>query len=100
MGRWGGRWGHKQGILLTLAIYTLVTLWAIGMKTSTEFWILGVVIGLILGGSQAASRSLFSLMIPRDRSAEFFALFSVVGKASALLGPFVFGVVNQLYGLR
>jgi UMF1 family MFS transporter len=99
-GRWADSWGHKKIVLSTLAVYAGVTIWAIFMKSKIEFWILGVVIGLILGGSQAASRSLFSLFVPAERTGEYYAFFSVVGKASAFMGPLLFGVINQIYGLR
>jgi MFS transporter, UMF1 family len=99
-GSWADRWSHKKVILVTLAIYAAVTIWGMIMKSQLEFWILGFVIGLILGGSQAASRSLFSNLIPQEKSGEMFALFSVVGKASSFFGPLVFGAVNQVWGLR
>src|SRR5207253_2746586 len=54
-GKWADSWGHKNVILLTLGIYAAVTLWAVWMKRPAEFWALGVVVGLILGGSQAAA---------------------------------------------
>jgi UMF1 family MFS transporter len=99
-GKWADRWSHKNVVLLTLAVYGAVVLWGVFMKTTIEFWLLGIVVGLILGGSQAASRSLFSLLVPAARSGESFALFSVVGKASSLVGPFMFGLINQVAGLR
>jgi UMF1 family MFS transporter len=99
-GRLADRWSHKNVILVTLAVYSAVTIWAVWMKTPAEFWALGVIIGLVLGGSQSAARSLFSLMTPESRSTEYFALFSIVGKASSLMGPFVFGTVAQFFGLR
>lgn len=61
---------------------------------------MGVAIGVVLGGSQAAARSLYAVMIPPERSGEFFALYAVVGKAAALIGPAVFGLVSQFAGLR
>lgn len=99
-GAWADRWSHKNVILVTLVIYVGVVIWGVAMKSSVEFWILGFIIGLILGGSQAASRSFFSNLITDDRSGEMFALFSVVGKASSFFGPLLFGVVNQVWGLR
>ncbi len=99
-GRLADHWSHRKVILLTLAVYVLAVLWAVFMKSSREFWVLGLVIGLILGGSQAASRSLFTLFVPDDRSGAFFGVFSVVGKASSLFGPLLFGIVNQMAGLR
>jgi len=99
-GRLADRIGHKQVVLITLATYSLVTLWALFMTSQTEFWMMGVIVGLILGGSQAASRSLFSQMVPKGQEGELFAIYSVVGKAAAVIGPLVFGLATQMIGLR
>lgn len=99
-GRLADAWSHKKVILTTLLVYTVMIVWAIGMKRSWEFWTMGVIIGIVLGGSQAAARSLFAVMIPPERSTELFALYAVVGKAAALIGPAVFGLVAQFAGLR
>jgi UMF1 family MFS transporter len=99
-GRLADSWSHKKVILCTLAVYLGVICWAVVMTDQRQFWILGAVVGLVLGGTQAASRSFFSVMVPHEKSAEFFAFFSIIGKAGSLVGPFVFGVVSQFYGLR
>lgn len=99
-GRWADAWSHRNVVLTTIGVYLGVLLWAMVMRSAWEFWALAAVVGLVLGGSQAASRSLYALLIPAPRAGEFFGLFSVVGKASALLGPFVFGLAAQLWGLR
>jgi len=94
------KWSHKKAILLTLAVYIFVSLWASIMRRPGEFWVLGIITGIILGGSQSAARSLYSKMIPADRASEFFSFLAVVGKASALFGPLIFGLVVQKWGLR
>jgi MFS transporter, UMF1 family len=91
---------HKKTIYITLAVYAVSLLWASRMETQGEYWILGAVIGLVLGGSQAASRSLMALLTPASRSAEFFAFYGVAGKLTSMLGPLLFGAVSQLYGIR
>jgi UMF1 family MFS transporter len=53
---------------------------------------------MVMGGTQALSRSLFSLMIPKDRSAEFFGFYDVSEKFSGILGPAIFGVIAQFTG--
>jgi MFS transporter, UMF1 family len=75
-----------------------VVIYAYGMTRPVEFWILGAVVGLVLGGSQALSRSLYSRLIPAKASAEFFGFFSVFEKFSAIGGPVVFALVRQLTG--
>lgn len=94
------RWRNKTVILITLAVYVAVALAASRMTSRTEFWVLGAVLGLVLGGSQAASRSLMSALTPPAQSGEFFGFYGVVGKLTAVAGPFVFGVVSQVAGLR
>jgi UMF1 family MFS transporter len=59
---------------------------------------LGFVVALILGGSQALSRSLFAQMIPKDQEAEFFSFYEISERGTSWLGTFIFGVVNQAFG--
>lgn len=92
--------GHKVVILGTLTVFLVCVVWAATIHRAAQFWTLGVFIGLVMGGAQAASRSLYSLLVPPQQAGEFFALFSIVGKAASLLGPFVFGVVAQACGIR
>jgi UMF1 family MFS transporter len=99
-GRLADRAGHKPVIVTTLILFLVSVVWGAVMRRSVEFWVLGAVVGLIMGGNQAASRSLYSLLIPEEKATELFALFSVVGKASSLGGPFVFGLTAQFLGLR
>jgi UMF1 family MFS transporter len=93
------RLGTKNAIVLSLLIWASVTIYAYGfLFTGTQFWVLGAVIALVLGGSQALSRSLFSQMIPRGREAEFFSFYEISERGTSWMGPFVFGLVNQLTG--
>lgn len=92
--------GHKKSISVSLIIYLFVCFWGMYMKSQAEFWVLGVVVGIILGGSQAASRSLLALMIPKEESAQYFGIFALAGKLSVVIGPFIFGVMAQFFSLR
>ncbi len=96
--RLGGRFGAKRALLLTLALWAGVVVYAYFIKTSSEFMILGIVAGLCMGGSQSLSRSLYGSMIPARSSAEFYGFYSVFSKFSAIWGPLVFGVVRQVTG--
>jgi UMF1 family MFS transporter len=88
----------KNAILLALAVYALVAIWGYFMHTAVEFWLLAVMVGLVQGGSQALSRSLFGNMMPKAQTAEFFGFYDMSSKFAGLLGPLVFAVVGQLAG--
>ena len=97
-GRLAGRIGAKRGILLGLAVYTGIALGGYFVRSALHFWILALMVGLVQGGTQALSRSLFGSLIPRTRSAEFFSFYDVSSKVAGIIGPFVFGLVGQLTG--
>ncbi len=88
----------KNAILLALAVYALVAVWGYFMRTAVEFWLLAVMVGLVQGGSQALSRSLFGNMVPRAQTAEFFGFYDMSSKFAGLLGPLLFAVVGRLAG--
>lgn len=96
------RLGNKRTILISLGMWSLVVLWAyrlgIFWDPKTEYWILGVLTGIVLGGSQAASRSLQGLFTPDANSAEFFGFFAVSGKFASVFGPLIYGILIALTG--
>ena len=92
------RYGSRNMVIASLGIWTGVVVYAFFMTQPMEFWILGAVVGLVLGGSQALSRSLYSRIIPPAASAEFFGFFSVFEKFSAIWGPIAFALIRQLTG--
>jgi UMF1 family MFS transporter len=94
----GQRLGAKAGILIALSVYILVTLYAVFLDTAQEFFVLAAVIGLVQGGVQALSRSLYSRLIPPERSAEFFGFYNMLGKFAAVLGPVLVGAVTLMTG--
>jgi UMF1 family MFS transporter len=86
----GSRIGAKPGIMIGILVFFVSTLWAsIYLTTVTEFYILAVTIGLVLGGVQSLSRALYAGIIPKDRTAEFFGFYNMLGKFAAVLGPFL-----------
>jgi len=92
----GKRIGAKTAILICIGIYFAVTVWAYRMDSIEEFYVLAIVIGLVQGGVQALSRSLYARLIPPNKSAEFFGFYNMLGKFAAILGPLMVGIVGML----
>jgi len=97
-GRLAEIYGAKRSLYLALILFIIVTLFAYFMKTAWEFWSLGFVIAIILGGSQAISRSVFSSLIPKGKHAEFFGFYAISAKFSSVFGPLVFALIIDLTG--
>jgi UMF1 family MFS transporter len=68
------------------------------MKTAAHFLTLAILVGMVQGGAQALSRSLFASLIPRHKAGEFFGFFAVVEKFAGIIGPLVFGAVIAASG--
>jgi UMF1 family MFS transporter len=92
-GSLAGRIGAKRGVFIGLTMYLGITILAYFMTTAAHFYALAVCVGLVQGGTQALSRSLFASMIPKAKSSEFFAFFSVFERYAGILGPAVFAIV-------
>ncbi len=90
--------GTKRSILAGLGVYGLISVAGYFMQTALHFYILAGLVGMVQGGTQALSRSLYASMIPRARSAEFFGFYSTSSRFAGIFGPLVFGVVSQLTG--
>jgi UMF1 family MFS transporter len=89
-GMLAGRIGAKRALFLGLLIYTVISVLGYYMKTATHFYILAGLVGMVQGGTQALSRSLFASMIPRHKSGEFFGFWSVFEKFAGIFGPLIF----------
>jgi UMF1 family MFS transporter len=92
--------GTKRAILLSLVIWTLVVTYAYFMPAGVpaQFFLLAGCIALVLGGTQALSRSVFSLMIPRGQEAEYFSLYEISERGTSWLAPLLFGLAYQNTG--
>ncbi|MGC8638468.1 MAG: MFS transporter [Isosphaeraceae bacterium] len=90
--------GAKRSILLGLLAYTLICVVGYSMRTDSDFLILAILVGMVQGGTQALSRSLFASLIPRNKSGEYFGFFGVVEKFAGIFGPAAFAVINLLTG--
>ena len=97
-GKIGQRYGAKRGLWIGLWAYVIATFCATFMSSSLEFYALAVALGLVQGGVQSLSRSLFGQLIPADRSGEYFGFLNMLGKAAAVLGPLMVGVVAATTG--
>jgi UMF1 family MFS transporter len=97
-GRIGTRLGARTGILITLAVYLAVTVWAYFLDTTAEFYGMAVAVGLVQGGVQSLSRSFFGRLVPAGKSAEFFGLYNMVGKFGTVIGPLLVAGVAWLSG--
>jgi MFS transporter, UMF1 family len=89
----------KEAILLSLLIWTGVVVYAYGLlHTVAQAWMMGVVLAIVLGGSQALSRSLFSQMIPSGHEAAFFGMYEITERGTSWIGPLLFGLVASVTG--
>ncbi|MBK7877441.1 MAG: MFS transporter [Planctomycetes bacterium] len=93
-GKLAGWIGAKRSILVALVAYVGITLLAYRMDTVGEFLVMAVCVGMVQGGAQALSRSLFSTLVPKHKSGEFFGLFSTLEKFAGVLGPLVFSLAT------
>lgn len=92
------RIGAKRGIILALLAYSAISVYGFFLIRIWQFFVLAFAVGMVQGGAQSLSRGLFASMIPKSRSSEFFAFFSVFGKMAGILGPLVFGLASQIFG--
>jgi UMF1 family MFS transporter len=88
----------KYSVILALAVYAVIAVWGFFLNSTIEFWFLAWMVAIVQGGSQALSRSLYATMSPASKSGEFFGLFGVMEKFSAILGPLLFTAAGILLG--
>ena len=94
-GRIGERFGARTGIFIAIGVYIGICVWGYRLAHIWEFYALATAIGLVQGGINSLSRSLFSRLTPHDRSAQFFGFYNTVGRFSAVLGPVLMGAVAR-----
>ncbi|WP_431683032.1 MFS transporter [Kitasatospora sp. KL5] len=100
LGRIAGRYGAKRTILGSLVawVFTLALGYFMPAHRPIWFFALACMIGLVLGGSQALSRSLFSHLVPAGKEAEYFSFYKVSDRGTSWMGPLVFGLAYQITG--
>ena len=92
------RWTAKRTVEVALVAWILLMLGVFLVKTTAHFFIAAALVAIIMGGSQALSRSLFSLMIPKGREAEYFSLYEISDKGTSWLAPLLFSLTLQFTG--
>jgi UMF1 family MFS transporter len=97
-GKLAGKIGTKHAVMVSLVLWSGVVIYAYFLHSATEYFIMGVIVGIVLGGSQSLSRSFYGAMIPEEASAEFYGFYSVFSKFSAIWGPLVFASIRQIAG--
>jgi len=97
-GKLGEKFGTKPAIIVAVAVYIGVTIYGYAMDEVRDFYILAIIVGLVQGGIQSLSRSMYARIIPKNKSAEFFGFYNMLGKLAAVLGPLLMAIVSQLTG--
>jgi UMF1 family MFS transporter len=91
--------GTKPAIIVSLLIWTGVLAGVyFYVKTTAGFFVMAAIVAIVLGGTQALSRSLFSQMIPKGREAEYFSLYEISDKGTSWMAPLFFGLALQFTG--
>jgi len=97
-GKFGEKFGTKYALLLAVAVYIGVTVYGYAMDNVRDFYILAITVGLVQGGIQSLSRSMYARIIPKNKSAEFFGFYNMLGKLAAVLGPLLMAIVSEMTG--
>jgi UMF1 family MFS transporter len=97
-GALASRIGAKRSVFVGLLAYTVISIIGYFMTTATHFFILAGLVGMVQGGTQALSRSLFATLIPAHKSGEFFGFYSVFEKFASIFGPLLFWVTIATTG--
>ena len=87
-------------LLLNIAIYAFISIFAIFIRELWHFYILGLLVATSQGSIQALSRSYFGKIIPKEKSNEFFGLYTVFSRFAAVIGPFIVGTVATFVTLQ
>ena len=99
-GQLSKKYSIKILLITAIFIYIFIIIFAFFIKTKLHFWILAILVGTSQGGIQALSRSYFGQIIPKNKSAEFFGFYNIMGKFAAILGPFLIGIISHFKNIR
>jgi hypothetical protein len=87
----------RASIILALSVYAVIAIWGFFLDSTLEFWLLAWMVAMVQGGSQGLSRSLYASMAPAAKSGEFFGLYGVMEKFSAIIGPLLFAAAAATF---
>jgi UMF1 family MFS transporter len=87
----------RSSIILALTVYAVIAVWGYFLNSVIEFWFLAWMVAVVQGGSQALSRSLYASMSPAAKSGEFFGLYGIMEKFSAIIGPLLFAAAAAAF---
>ena len=96
-GYFADRLGFKKILTIGILIYILISIFASRITTATEFYAMAIVVGLVMGGVQAVSRAYFSSIIPKDKEAQFFGFYNLVGKSAVVAGPALLAWISMIF---
>jgi len=97
-GRLSSKVGTKTAIMIGILAYSFITFLGYFITKAWHFYVLAILIGLFQGGIQAISRSLYTRIIPAEKSAEFFGFYNMLGKFAAIIGPALMGTISLVTG--
>jgi UMF1 family MFS transporter len=95
--RLAGTLDTRRSIILALLVYAVIAIWGFFLDSVIEFWFLAWMVAIVQGGSQALSRSLYASMSPAAKSGEFFGLYGIMEKFSAIIGPLLFAAAAAAF---
>ena len=96
-GYFADRLGFKKILTIGILIYILISIFASRITTAAEFYAMAIVVGLVMGGVQAVSRAYFSSIIPKDKEAQFFGFYNLVGKSAVVAGPALLAWISMIF---
>jgi len=96
-GYFADRLGFKKILTIGILIYILISIFASRITTAAEFYAMAIVVGLVMGGVQAVSRAYFSSIIPKDKEAQFFGFYNLVGKSAVVVGPALLAWISMIF---
>lgn len=97
-GKLGEKLGPKTGLYIGIVAYIGICTYGYFVKSESQFWGIAIAVGLVQGGIQALSRSLYTRLIPPAKAGEFFGFYNMLGKFAAVLGPLLMGIVGVVTG--